>query len=203
MELETKPITEEEEPMVKEVVTAAALTLSQENFTDLSDEQNKNRLLDSVKLAEAGYTGNPKDKGNWFQGKLIGTNHGVSAPILAKWLGRAPTVSDMKKLSKKEANEIMWKDFGEKYKVEALPRDLQEIVLHGVVNSRGHAIKVMQNLLGVEADGSVGPNTLKAMQKAKFTKKDFKDALLRKYRTFGSWKDFGKGWTNRFERLAQ
>src|ERR1700691_2134484 len=44
------------------------------------------------------------DPGNWTSGRvgvgaLIGTNRGVSAPVLAAWLGREPTVSDMKSLT--------------------------------------------------------------------------------------------------------
>lgn len=200
-EIETTPITEEEEPMIKEVVAAAVITTS--GVADLSPDQNKSRLLKSVGIAEAGFTENPKDTGNWYKGKLIGTNHGISAPVLAEYLGRTPTKQEMKNLTKKKADEIIWKNYGEKYGIDSLPRELQEIVLHGVVNSEGHAVKIMQKLLGVAADGSVGPMTKRAMAKARFTKKEFKDALLAKYKTFSSWKDFGKGWTNRFERLAK
>ena len=186
--------------MIKDTIVATTLTVGVSN---IPVDENKTRLLKSVKLAEAGYTNNTKDTGNWYKGKLIGTNHGISAPVLAAHLGRAPTVKEMKNLPKKTADKIIWKNYGEKYGIESLPQGVQEIVLHGVVNSEGHAIKVMQKLLGVTADGSVGPNTKKAMTKARFTKQEFKDALLNKYKTFSTWKTFGKGWTNRFERLAK
>ena len=49
--------------------------------------------LDFTKLQEGGYTCSPEDSGNWStglvgQGRLIGSNMGVSAPTLISWLDR-------------------------------------------------------------------------------------------------------------------
>ena len=69
-----------------------------------------------VKLAEGGYTDDPRDNGNWTGGRinvgtLIGTNHGISAPVLQSWLGRTPTVSEMKNLSYQTALAIYKKNY--------------------------------------------------------------------------------------------
>ncbi len=109
----------------------------------------------------------------------------------------------MKDLSKDAAESILMKRFYDKPRLYALPEGLQEIVYNGVVNSEGHAIKVMQGLLGVTVDGVVGDETEAAMKNATFTKEQFRDALLAKYKTFVTWDKHGRGWTNRFNKLAK
>ncbi len=64
---------------------------------------------------EGGYTKNPADNGNWTSGRvgvgeLIGTMFGVSAPLLALFLGRIPTAEEMKSLSI-ETVKIIFKRF--------------------------------------------------------------------------------------------
>ena len=65
----------------------------------------------AVKEVEAGYSDDRGDTGNWVEvpgyGKrFIGTNHGISAPILQQHLGRIPKREDMEKLSYQTALEI-------------------------------------------------------------------------------------------------
>ena len=170
---------------------------------DKSIGMSPDKLIKSVFKAEGGYSDDPKDTGNYYNDKFIGTNHGISAPILAEYLKREPTVEDMKALTTEQANEIYKVNYYDKYGIGELPNDVQEIAFHGVVNSGSHAIKVIQTLLGLEADGKLGPKTIEAMKTAKFTKKEFKDALLEKYKTFSTWDTHGKGWTKRFENLAK
>ena len=43
--------------------------------------------------------------------KFVGTNWGISAPILATYLGRTPTVADMKNLSNETATKIFKKNY--------------------------------------------------------------------------------------------
>jgi lysozyme family protein len=166
-------------------------------------ENQKNRLVESVFNSEGGYSTDTKDTGNYVEGKFVGTNHGISAPVLKNYLGRTPTIKDMRSLTKDKAREIYKKDYYEKYGVDKLPSDLQEIVLHGVVNSGGTGLKVAQKLVGVKADGVAGKKTKKALKDANFTKQEYKNKLLEEYKKFKTWKDHGEGWTNRFEHLAQ
>ena len=164
-------------------------------------------LINEVLSLEGGYSKDTADTGNYLGGDtsttLIGTNHGISADILKEHLGKTPTAADMKALTKKEARGILKKKYWDKFSVGVLPKDLQPIVFNAVVNSGSHAVKVMQELLGVTADGAVGPKTIEKMKTAAFTKKEFKDDLLKKYKTFKTWKDHGKGWTKRFTDLAK
>ena len=54
----------------------------------------------TLKTIEGGYQAIVADNGNYNSlGQLIGTNHGISAIALEEYLGRVPSVSDMKNLS--------------------------------------------------------------------------------------------------------
>lgn len=174
---------------------------------EINNNDFQSKLLPSVFKAEGGYSDDPNDTGNFIKGDtsgtLIGTNHGISADVLSEYLKRPATAEDMKALTKDKAKEIYEKVFYTDMGIDKLPKDVQEIVFHGVVNSKGHAIKVVQKLLGLKEDGVVGPKTIEAMKNANFTKEQFKDALLDKYKTFKTWDKHGEGWTNRFEKLAK
>lgn len=171
----------------------------------------KEELIASVFKAEGGYSTDVKDSGNYYNGKFVGTNHGVSAPMLAQVLGREPTVKDMKSLTKEKAKEIAGQYFYDRFEIDALPSDLQEIVFHAVYMGETRGVRALQNLLGLTPDGVLGPKTKAAMQNATFTKAEFKDEFLRELRegTKGyskpaaSWKDHGKGWTNRYNALVR
>ncbi len=67
-----------------------------------------------VGLNEGGYQNNPEDDGNWYMGALIGTNWGIAAPTFAGFLGRTPTVAEMKNLSKATAELILKRTFWDK-----------------------------------------------------------------------------------------
>lgn len=176
-------------------------------------------LISSVFKAEGGYSTDKLDTGNYYSGKFVGTNHGISAPTLAAYLGRTPTVADMKGLDKQKAREIAKNQYFDRFNISTLPADLQEIVFHAVFMGETRGVRAMQNLLGLTPDGIMGPNTKKAMAKASFTKEQYKDEYLRELE-FGTptinpttsipyskpsatWGARGKGWTNRYEKLAR
>ncbi len=159
-------------------------------------------IIDGVLKWEAGYQNNPKDKGNFYEGKLVGTNLGISAPTLAKYLGRTPTSEDMKNLTKEEAKKIYKTNYYDRYKIDQLPEDLKEVAMHSVVMSGNKGIKDIQQLIGVEDDGSIGPNTLKALEKQKISSTELKNAILGRYKGYDNWDEFGKGWTNRYNAIV-
>lgn len=163
----------------------------------------QDKLIQSAFNMEGGYSDDRADTGNYYNGQFIGTNHGISAPLLAEVLGRTPTVDDMKNLTAEEASNIYKERYVTQFGIDELPRDVQEIVFHGVINSGGHAIKAVQQLLGLKQDGVVGPKTREAMRNADFTREQFRDALLSRYRGFRTWPEHGRGWTNRFNALAE
>lgn len=89
-----------------------------------------------------------------------------------------------------------WKDV----RGEDLPAGLDLAVFDFAVNSgAGRAIRFLQEVLGVTADGVFGPKTLEAVRAADVT--DAVNQLCRKrlgwLQTLDTWARFGKGWTAR------
>lgn len=69
-----------------------------------------------TRISEGGYSDHREDNGNWTGGKIgkgvfIGTRYGISAPVLKTYLGRVPTVSEMKNLSEDIADKIYIKNY--------------------------------------------------------------------------------------------
>ena len=163
----------------------------------------------SVKEVEAGYSDDRKDIGNWLDvpgGKrFVGTNHGISAPILKEYLGRIPTRQDMENLSYETAIEIYKKDYWEAQNLGLFKnQSVANIIYDGCVNQgvegTNKVIKNAANELGVELTGSVySKSNIDKINKLNQNKL-FK--LIKKYREIRykkakTWHIHGDGWLNR------
>tara|TARA_R110002153_G_C13083383_1_gene474635 strand:- start:100 stop:687 length:588 start_codon:yes stop_codon:yes gene_type:complete len=172
---------------------------------------SRNELIDSVFRAEGGYSTDREDKGNYYpSGNFVGTNHGISAPVLAQYLGKTPTVQDMRNLTKDEAREIAATNYYDRFSIDSLPASVREIVFHAVYMGESRGVRAVQNLTGQTPDGKLGPQTRAAMRNAAFTPAEFRDEFLRELQ-FGTegysgpsdtWSAHGRGWTNRYNSLA-
>jgi len=187
------------------------------------------RVLRSVREKEGGYQDFKADPGNYdpTTNNLVGTNYGISARKLAEWYGRPVTRNEMINLDESVANKIYKEEYYDKFNIEKLPDNLQNIVMNATVLNEGGGVETLQKLLRqkgaknisgqnkgklLDIDGRMGPNTKAAMKNAKFTKEQFKNMYLlylrnnnkKKTKTgFTGWQKFGKGWTNRFEDLSK
>jgi lysozyme family protein len=209
-----KMVGEEELPTVDTSVPAPAPVASGAGLmarpAAKQDVTNKNMLIDSVFKAEGGYSTDKNDTGNYYNGVFVGTNHGISAPVLANKLGKAPTVADMKNLTKEEARTIAGEQYYDRFSISTLPAETQEIVFHGIYMGGSRGVRAMQNLVGVTPDGVMGKSTRAAMASSTFTKQEYRDAYLAEleFGTAGysnpaaTWDKHGKGWTNRYNALA-
>lgn len=119
---------------------------------------------------EGGYTDNPDDNGNWTGGKkgigqLIGTNYGISAPVLKGYLKREPTVADMKSISQDAVHAIYKRGYWNTMRGdEILNQQEAESIYDACVNMGcGQAIKLAQHALGIEATGKMDDTTLNAL----------------------------------------
>jgi len=175
-------------------------------LSEMSEEDRFNNVYSkSLSKYEGGYGRNKDDSGNYVDGKLIGTNHGISAKTYKIYYGKTPSVNDMKNLSQGQANEIYHEMYYKRFNIGKLPLHLQEIVYHGVLNSESHAVKVLQEAAGMtgsDVDGVMGPGTIAAISKNPPSRQMFATNLLKKYKGFKKWNVFGEGWTNRFQGLA-
>ena len=168
-------------------------------------------LLDGVLKAEGGYQASPEDTGNYnSEGKLVGTNHGISAKVLSTHLNKPASMDDMKNLTVREAKNIYRKNYikpvtenlGIKATDPAFYQVLDMVVNHGYSN----AVPIIQRALGVAVDGKSGPATRKAIKETKKDSKKFNNDLVAKRKDF--YMDIAKsspeegeafldGWLNR------
>jgi lysozyme family protein len=158
---------------------------------------------------EGGYQCSWADPGNWTGGRmqigeLVGTNMGISAPVLAHWRHNATlTRLDMHNLGLPEATAIAGALFGNPLQVEALPPGLDlmafELAWGSGLQFGGEAL---QQAVGADPDGFVGPATIAAASAADSGPAIIAmDAASRaKYRSLATFKQFGSGWLARADR---
>lgn len=149
----------------------------------------------------------PNDSGNWHNGVLIGSQHGVTAPALAQHRGipTADVTPDMMRtVTLKEAADIGKSQyFAAFHEDQLLWGPVTAALLDwGWMAGPHNPIKHMQILCGAEADGVIGPQTVKdyndwirrvgwasAMQLMHSTKEAY-------FRSLGQ-PQFIQGWLNR------
>ena len=159
----------------------------------------------SIFDVEAGFQKDKLDVGNWYEGRLVGTNHGISAPTLADWLGRPPTRRDMLDLTTPVAEKILKAKYLETIRYDDLPAGLDYALLDFAVNSGpARAVKALQKTLRVKADGIMGGMTLRALKRWKidYVIMELSASRLRFLHRLPNWRRFGKGWTIRVKDVT-
>lgn len=142
---------------------------------------------------EGGYVDHPKDPGG-------ATNMGITFAVLQEWRGEPITKTDVKNLTKSEAQEIYRKRYWNVIKGDDLPAGIDLVTMDGSVNSgTGRGPKWLQAALAVAQDGKVGPNTIKAAWSANAadTINGACEARLSFLRGLKTYPTFGKGWESR------
>ena len=167
------------------------------------------KFIDDILKKEGGFQNSSSDNGNWTngktgKGKLVGTNLGVTAPVLAKWRGvkaDSITEADIKGITPEEARAIYEKKYYIDTKINLLPPDIQGNVLDMAINSgASRAIKLLQKAAGVDADGVLGPKSIAAA--ARVDNNTYVDARNEFYTGLvkqnpEKYNKFQKGWLNR------
>lgn len=162
-----------------------------------------------VGINEGGYQKDPDDSGNWYKGKLIGTNWGIAAPTLARFLGRTPSALEMKKLSRTTAESILKRNYWEKNHFDKLHNQSVATLLYdgavnhgvtGMLTLTEKALRRLKHPISVEKVFSVqGIELLN-----KLNQKDLFD-MLKEVRTerykASAQKKYLRGWLKRLERI--
>ena len=114
--------------------------------------------IDSILKKEGGEQNHPADR----DGPLP-TKFGITAGTLSEWLGRPATISDINALTKVVAAEIYEKFYIKVF--DKIPESMlkSNMIDFGVLSGTSRAIINLQEELGVEADGVIGPKTLTAL----------------------------------------
>jgi lysozyme family protein len=141
--------------------------------------------VDEVLRHEGGYANDPNDTGGE-------TRWGISKA--------AYPLLDIAALTRDEAIAIYRRDYWDRLRGDELPPALALLVFDaGVHMGRLRAVSLLQEVLGVEVDGIIGPVTLQAARAAPLpdvlTDYCARRALV--YTSLTSWTFFGRGWMRR------
>jgi lysozyme family protein len=102
---------------------------------------------------EGGFSNNPADKGG-------ATNRGVTMATFRKWYGADRTVEDLKAMTDCQWCRIM-RSYWDNVKADQIrSQSIADLVVDWHVNAGVNAIKRIQRMFGIKADGIVGPITL-------------------------------------------
>lgn len=119
---------------------------------------------------EAGYQQAKEDSGNWTGGKvgvgkLIGTNHGISAPVLCAYLKRTATLEEMLHLNTATARLIRKQNYWDKiFGDDIFSQDIANKIYDTAINvGLSPAIKWAEIETGVSVDGKMDAILLQAL----------------------------------------
>lgn len=129
----------------------------------VSDEVKWAKCIDFVLQHEGGFQNRADDPGNWTggrvgKGRLVGTRYGISAASY-------PDL-DIANMGVSQAANIYRRDYYAAGGCDLLPYPLAIILFDACVNQGvPWATRELQKVLGVVADGKIGPVTMAAIAK--------------------------------------
>jgi lysozyme family protein len=155
--------------------------------------KNFDKCLEMLLSHEGGFVNHPSDPGGM-------TNLGVTKAVLDAYRGTVSTEAQMRALTAVEVAPIYKKNYWDKAKCDDLPSGVDWSVMDWGVNSgTSRAAKALQRIIGVTADGGIGPMSLQAV--ANFEPREIVDKMYsvrqRFYEELSTFATFGKGWTRR------
>lgn len=143
---------------------------------------------------EGGYSNHPKDPGK-------ATNFGITEAV-ARAHG---FTGDMRNLTREEAIDIYFQSYWDKKVMDHINNALGLHVYDTAINSGySRAVKILQEALGVPADGSIGVATMNALSAKTPSELIPKYCICRMHFLAGlsTYSVFGKGWRNRLMTLC-
>ena len=166
-----------------------------------------------VKQVEAGYSADRKDRGNFvktpYGKRFLGTNHGISAPILTKYMGKLPTKKDMEDLSYETALKIFKLQYWDPQNLDHFSdQNVANIIYDGCVNQGINGMKkVLRHVYrknDIKIKNSENPFDKKFINK--INKKDqqkifsdIKSKREKRYKSSITFKTHGDGWLSRLD----
>lgn len=160
---------------------------------------NFEQCLALVLKHEGGYVNNPKDPGGM-------TNLGVTKKVWEEWVGHPVDEAAMRALSVQDVAPLYKKNYWDKIKGDQLPMGVDYACFDLAVNSGvGRAAKILQQAVGVNQDGAIGPATLDAVAKAnaRDLATEICDLRLNFLQSLPTWATFGRGWGRRVSEVEE
>ena len=144
---------------------------------------------------EGGYVNHPQDPGGR-------TNLGVTQAVWEDWIDRSVSEDEMKTLTPSKVAPLYRELYWDRIKADSLASGLDYCVFDAAVNSGvSRAVKWLQTIANVPADGIVGAETLKAAKTASIEKYCAHRMEFLKGRS--NWPTFGKGWERRVREVEK
>ena len=117
-----------------------------------------------MQTAEGGLSMDPNDTGNWYAGRLVGSNLGLTGNDMAIWLNRLPTVEDMASITPAVAKPIAIALYWQVMSCYAMSGPVAFSVCDFGYNAGvAESARVLQTVVGTKVDGWIGPKTLAAI----------------------------------------
>lgn len=167
--------------------------------------ENWEKSFAEVLKSEGGYVNDPHDHGGE-------TNLGVTKAAWAEYMGRPIADGEMKALTPDIVKPFYKIRYWDKCKCDSLSAGVDYMVFDLAVNGGvGRGAKMLQTVVGVNADGAIGPATLAALAALKDDPKvligkmsQYKESF---YKAIVAAKPdqakFLKGWLNRIQSVQK
>jgi lysozyme family protein len=158
--------------------------------------KNFRDCLELVLKHEGGFVNHPKDPGGI-------TNLGVTKRVWEEWIGHPATEKDMRELTPALVAPMYEMRYWRTSYCEKLPRGLDLLVFSMAVNAgAGRSVKLLQDAIGVVADGVIGPNTMAKINEANVETliDKFSEARTAYYKGLKLFPVFGRGWVARTDK---
>lgn len=160
--------------------------------------QNFDRLLPLILSHEGGYINHPQDSGG-------PTNRGVTLGAYRRYIKRDGSIEDLKTLTPAQAGKVFKDRYWDAVRADELPAGIDYSMGDFAINSGPvRAIKEMQKLVGVVADGKLGSKTMAAIHSHDPVRlvaalNDARLVFMRNSKNGKNWKVFGVGWQARVD----
>jgi lysozyme family protein len=157
------------------------------------------QAVEIVLQHEGGFVHHPQDPGG-------ATKFGITRETLSRARGRSVSAEDVRELTRAEALAIYRWLYWDAVRADDLPPGLDLAVFDLAVNSGPvRAVRMLQTVLGVAADGIVGPVTLNAVWQSDpaETIRRLTRARLGFLGRLATWPVFGRGWRRRVLAVEQ
>lgn len=160
-------------------------------------KENFDSAFEQVMKSEGGFVNDPRDPGGM-------TNHGVTKKVWEAYVGHEVDEEAMRSLTLEDVKPLYRKNYWDAVDGDSLPSGVDYAVFDVAVNSGvGRAAKFLQQAVGVEADGQIGPHTLSEVNAQVPEEIAIKvcDTRMRFLESLPTFEAFGHGWTNRVESV--
>lgn len=161
-------------------------------------KENFEKALEAVLHHEGGFVNHPSDPGGM-------TNLGCTKKVWEEYVGHPVDEATMRGLKPADVAPLYKTKYWDKVHGDELPNGVDYVVFDAAINSGpGRAAKWLQEVVGVAADGAIGPGTMKAV--AAMSPAEIVSAYQAKRLSFlqalPTWGTFGKGWGRRVAEVG-